>query len=123
MGEATTTSRPFSGSGGRSQVPGSVHLDLYRAGVIADPFARSTRRLAWVDEADLTTVALSNGKPSRAPRRVLRFEASTTICAIYLNGSRVAAHDNMFVPSKSIVTDSLVAGENHLEVQFSSAVR
>src|SRR5436305_4788792 len=36
-----------------AQVPGHVHLDLHRAGVIPDPFYQLHERdVAWVDDAD-----------------------------------------------------------------------
>ena len=36
-----------------AEVPGHIHLDLHRAGVIPNPFVRMHERdVAWVDDAD-----------------------------------------------------------------------
>ena len=108
-----------------AQVPGHVHLDLVRHGVIADPFgARAELGCQWVDEAAwLFRRTFSFTPDAQRPRRVLRFEGLDTVCRVFLNGKQVAAHDNMFLPLEVDVSADLVAGDNQLRVEFDSAPR
>src|ERR1700760_3584461 len=70
-----------------AQVPGQVHLDLMRAGVIPDPFARMHERdVAWVDETDWvyeTTFRVGDPAPAHA---FLLFHGLDTLAEIELNG-------------------------------------
>ncbi len=106
-----------------AQVPGSVHLDLVRAGVIEDPFRRMHERgCAWVDETDWvyqTTFQVEDlpANPS------LVFHGLDTIAEISLNGAPVASTDNMFIPHEIPVGEALKVGENRLEVIFRSTLR
>jgi beta-mannosidase len=108
-----------------ASVPGCVHDDLIRAGVIADPFLRQHEAgCQWVDEEDWTyrTEFEWSGSPD-LPVRCLRFDGLDTVCEIWLNGEKIATHDNMFLPLEVEVTDRLLEGKNELEVRFLSAVR
>lgn len=108
-----------------AQVPGHVHLDLVTNGVIADPFVRMNELgCQWVDQTDwVYRTTFSWSAKDGLPRRVLRFEGLDTVCAVFLNGEKVAEHDNMFVPLEIDVTDRLVEGTNELRIEFESAVR
>lgn len=106
-----------------AQVPGNVHLDLMRNGVIADPFQRMHERsCAWVDETDWvyeTTFPVEK-PPAHA---YLLFHGLDTLAEIFLNGEELARTDNMFVPHEFPVGGKLRAGENTLRVIFRSALR
>jgi beta-mannosidase len=108
-----------------AQVPGHVHLDLVRHGVIADPFqGRAELGCQWVDESAWTFRRRLSFSPDPArPRQTLCFLGLDTVCRVFLNGQQLAAHDNMFVPLELDVTGKLVAGENELRVEFDSAPR
>ena len=108
-----------------AQVPGHVHLDLLRHGVIADPFsAMAELGCQWVDEKDWVYRTSFDWAPdSDLPRRVLFFEGLDTVCEVFLNDEMVAEHDNMFLPLEVDVSDKLVAGKNTVRVEFQSAVR
>jgi beta-mannosidase len=107
-----------------AQVPGHVHLDLMRAGVIPDPFQRMQERdVAWVSESDWeyeTTFTVAEPTPSDA---FLRFLGLDTVAEITLNGELLGNTDNMFVPQEFPVGGKLRAGENHLSVKFQSGTR
>jgi beta-galactosidase/beta-glucuronidase len=107
-----------------AQVPGQVHLDLMRAGVIPDPFQRLYERdVAWVSESDWeyeTTFTLSSPPPAHA---FLLFHGLDTVAEISLNGELLAKTDNMYVPQEFPVDGRLRAGENHLSILFRSALR
>ena len=111
-------------------VPGHVHLDLVRAGVIPDPFFRMQERSCrWVDEADWTyrTTFTVNAERLAARgdygRHFLHFHGLDTLARVYLNGSLVGTAENMFVPHRFDVTDALREGDNDLRVEFDSALR
>lgn len=108
-----------------AEVPGHVHSDLVRNGVIADPFV-DLREIGsqWVDAEEWVYRAQFPFRPNPdLPRRVLRFEGLDTVCAISVNGVSVATHDNMFTPLELDVSELLDAGINSVEVQFESALR
>lgn len=108
-----------------AEVPGHVHLDLVRHGIIADPFAGMNELgCQWVDERDWSYRTAFEWQPDpENPRRVLHFEGLDTICEVFLNDAKVAEHDNMFLPLEVDVTDLLVAGTNTVRIDFKSAVR
>lgn len=108
-----------------AQVPGHVHLDLMANGIIPDPHLQMNEMgVQWVDEVDWSYRTTFAWQPKAGlPRRTLRFDGLDTICEIFLNGTSIARHENMFVPREIDVTESLVEGENTLEVRFESAVR
>jgi beta-mannosidase len=110
-----------------AQVPGHVHLDLLRAGVIPDPFARMHERdVAWVDDTDWeyeTTFHVEDPAPSHA---YLRFHGLDTVAEITLNGEALGQTDNMFIPHEFSVDGRLRAGLgdaglNTLRIIFRSA--
>jgi beta-mannosidase len=106
-------------------VPGHVHGDLMRHRVIQDPFeGLGELGCQWVDEEDWSYRRTFSFEPdAELPRRVLVFEGLDTVCTVRLNGERLAAHDNMFVPLEVDVTQRLRPGENELRVDFESAPR
>jgi beta-mannosidase len=107
-----------------AQVPGGVHLDLLRAGVIPDPLARLHERgVAWVDESDWvyeTTFAVDGPPPACA---FLKFHGLDTLAEIALNDEVLGRTENMFIPHEFPVGGKLKSGENTLRVTFRSALR
>jgi beta-mannosidase len=108
-----------------AQVPGHVHLDLVRHGVIADPFgARGELGCQWVDETIwVYRKKFSFTADTELPRRRLRFDGLDTVCRVYLNDREIAAHDNMFVPLEVDVSDKLQPGDNELRIEFESTAQ
>jgi beta-mannosidase len=109
-----------------AQVPGHVHLDLMRLGIIPDPFERMYERtVQWVDEIDWAyrcTFAMSAEELDGA-RHILRFCGLDTLARVQLNGELLGEPANMFIPHEFDVTSALRTGANTLEVQFLSAQR
>jgi len=106
-----------------AQVPGHVHLDLMRNGVLQDPFYRMAERsCAWVDETDWVyeTTFTVDEPPAHA---YLRFNGLDTVAEIEMNGEELGRTDNMFIPHELPVGGKLKAGENTLRVIFRSAPR
>jgi beta-mannosidase len=89
-----------------AQVPGHVHTDLVRHGVLRDPFeARAELGCQWVDET------------------VWHYRLTDTCCDVSLNGERLLRHDNMFTAAEADVSSRLRAGANELRVRFEPAAR
>ena len=105
-------------------VPGGVHLDLMRAGVIPDPLARLYEHgVAWVDESDWayeTTFDVDGPPPACA---FLHFHGLDTLAEIALNGEALGQAEDMFIPHEFPVGGRLKVGENTLSVTFRSALR
>ena len=107
-------------------VPGSVYHDLLTAGRIDDPFWRDneTEALKLMDHAfvysrifDVPAAALS------CDRVLLRCEGLDTLAEITINGRPAGRADNMHRIWEYDVKDLLRAGENAIEVRFSSHTR
>jgi beta-mannosidase len=107
-----------------ARVPGSVHTDLVAAGVIADPFARRFELgCQWVDDERWTYKKSFEFTPdAERPRRLIRFDGLDTVAGIFLDGEKIAEHDNMFVPLELDVTERLAAGKHELSVELEPAV-
>lgn len=108
-----------------AQVPGHVHIDLVKHGIIADPFAGMNELgCQWVDEKDWSyRTSFDWNLDSENPNQVLHFEGLDTICEIFLNDQKIAEHDNMFVPLEVNVSGKLTEGTNTLVIHFKSAVK
>jgi beta-mannosidase len=112
-----------------AEVPGHVHLDLLRAGVIPDPFNRlHERTVAWVDESDWVYEKAFYIESPVADLTYLRFNGLDTIAEISLNGELLGSTDNMFIAHEFPVADRLrigpgSAGENTLQITFRSALK
>ena len=108
-----------------ASVPGHVHSDLVKAGVIVDPFTGMAEAGAqWVDEMDWVYRCTFDWQPTDGtPRRTLRFGGIDTVATVMLNGEQVGPSNNFFLPLEIDVTDRLVAGANTLEIQIESPVR
>lgn len=108
-------------------VPGTVHADLLRNGLLEDPFyGKNEEKIKWVEEKDWTytttfTVDADDYKQYACARLI--FEGLDTFARIFLNGKPVMQTDNMFVAWEQEVKEWLVVGENRLTVQFTSPLK
>src|SRR4051794_18034544 len=101
------------------QVPGEVHLDAMRAGLIADPLAGTNVLAArWVEECWWSyrrTFDLSSVPPGQAWLVFDRLDLGATV---FLNGVEIGRHSNFFVPCRIDVTGKLRQGSNTLLVHL-----
>lgn len=106
-------------------IPGHIHADLVRHGIIADPFEELYELgCQWVDEEDWNfRSAFDVTLDSELPQRILKFEGLDTVCEVKLNGEVLASHDNMFLPLEVDVSHQLREGRNELQIDFCSAAR
>jgi beta-mannosidase len=105
-----------------AEVPGHVHLDLVKAGAIAHPFG-SMQEIGcqWVDEERWSYRRSLELEPlPRSSRRLLRFDGLDTVASVWLDGKRLADHDDMFV-ALELDLGEVPAGKHELRVDFESA--
>ena len=108
-------------------VPGVVHLDLMRAGLVPDPYLDDNEALlAWVGLVDWTyelSLHLTQDDLARAQCHELVFDGLDTVATVSLGGEVLAEVANQHRRYRLDVTERLHAGENHLAVAFRSPVR
>jgi beta-mannosidase len=99
-------------------VPGPAHGALLAAGRIPDPFyGRNEADVRWVGERRwVWRLAFDAGE--LAAHEELVFEGLDTYCTVWLNGERLLATDNMFVPHRVDVRERLRPGRNDLLLCF-----
>ncbi|GAA3435068.1 glycoside hydrolase family 2 protein [Kutzneria kofuensis] len=105
-------------------VPGSAHLDLLSAGLIADPYLdRVADDLAWAHRATWRyRTTFDATAPEAGERCDLVFEGLDTVAVITLNGQELGRTANMHRTYRFDVRDALRAGTNELVVKFRSAL-
>ncbi|HUC21658.1 MAG TPA: glycoside hydrolase family 2 protein [Streptosporangiaceae bacterium] len=130
IGEGWTL-RPVSGPGAgllsagpiAAAIPGEVHLDLLRAGLIADPFDGDNEAAQqWIGDTGWRYEARFEWHAGNAERHDLVAYGLDTAAEIELNGSLVARSENQHRSYRFDVRDLLVEGENTLSVTFAAPV-
>lgn len=109
-----------------AKVPGTVHTDLIRDGVIPDPFYfQNEKAVQWVEHADweYKTTFKPDAKVFNHQRLELVFEGLDTYASVYLNDRLILEADNMFRTWRVDVSKLLNEGENTLYIRFKSPIR
>src|SRR5580700_7034217 len=108
-----------------AQVPGVVHTDLLRNGLIPDPFDRDNEfRLQWIGQTDweYQTAFQVDSAALGHDHADLVFHGLDTFANVYLNDQAILHSDNMFrrwrIPAKPL----LKPGQNSLRIVFHSAI-
>ncbi|MBQ0101942.1 MAG: glycoside hydrolase family 2 protein, partial [Firmicutes bacterium] len=100
-------------------VPGSVYSFLLGAGLIDDPFYRDNELKALEIMDNEFTFSRTFGYKKKGCPVLLRCEGLDTLCALYLNGEKIADTDNMHRTYEIDVTGLLRDGENEIKAVFS----
>lgn len=109
-----------------AEVPGTVHQDLLRHGLLPDPFyGTNEKKIQWVENEDWEYKTNFVVKKAQLEHDAVRlvFQGLDTYADVYLNGALVLSSDNMFRGYAIDVKDLLRLGENRLHVVFHSAVK
>ncbi len=106
-------------------VPGEVHLDLEREGIIKDPFKDyQAQECSWMEEQEWwyrKRFIPDQGLEGREIEVV--FEGLDTFATIYFNGQKLGSHANMYTPCAFKITNHLVfEEENELVIYFASPI-
>lgn len=107
-----------------AEVPGSIYNDLYKAGVIRDPYyERNSLECAWVkDYWWIYETTFSTADIPKDRRLYLRFEGIDYKASIILNGKCLRVHTGTFIPCEVDITDHVAAdGQNFLKVMLEQA--
>ncbi|GAA3939813.1 glycoside hydrolase family 2 protein [Microbacterium soli] len=106
-----------------ARVPGAVHLDLQRAGLIADPFdgANETEQ-QWIGDVDWTFTTVFEWADDGTERQELVAEGLDTVAVIALNGVEVGRAENQHRSHRFDISAALVTGENTLRIDFAAPV-
>jgi beta-mannosidase len=108
-----------------AQVPGCVHSDLRRLGLIPDPFwGDNESRLQWIEERDWEYRATFRLDADFLGAEVVELVADglDTVATVVLNGREIARVDNMFTGHRWDVNPFLHRGKNELRILFRSAL-
>lgn len=108
---------PFAGT-----VPGHVHTDLLRHGLMPDPMWRDQAlQTQWVESYDWVYECNFNWPEGKDKEQAtLCFEGLDTIATIQLNGRIVGKGNNMFVSYAFPIKEALQDGDNQLQVRFTA---
>ncbi|RYZ02645.1 MAG: hypothetical protein EOO73_30770 [Myxococcales bacterium] len=105
-------------------VPGFSAQDLLRAGRIPDPYwGDQVGAARWIEERDFvyqSTLSVTEEQATLPARLV--FESLDTFVSVYLNGERIAHHENQLRRLFVDVTGKLRPGENRLALAFEASM-
>lgn len=108
-----------------ADVPGTVHQDLMKAGVIDDIyFENNEHNYQWIEEKNWhyeTTFSVKD-EALLSNTQHLVFEGLDTYATIYLNDSLLSKTNNMFRTWRIDVKGLLNAGNNTLRITFQSPI-
>ena len=103
-------------------VPGCVHTDLIRNGIVTDLYRRDNAdSFRWIEMSDWV-YSREFVCDAAEPGAKLVFEGLDVYCDIYLNGTWIGHAENMFIEHVFAVDGILASGSNTLEVYFYSPV-
>lgn len=110
-------------SGLPGEVPGAVHHDLHRAGLIPDPFVDDHEdAVAWVSRANWRYhTALPHHALSNAERIDLVFGGLDTAAEIQLGEATIGRTRNMHRSYRFDITSRYLHGDRDLDVRLTSA--
>ena len=109
-----------------AKVPGTVHDDLLRHGLIPDPFiGYNEEEVQWVEDQDweYRTLFTVPGSMLEEDIIMMEFEGLDTYADVFLNGEKILEADNMFLGWEINVREAIKKGENELRVYFHSPVK
>lgn len=101
-----------------ANVPGCVHTDLKKAGIIKDIFYRDNAEgVQWVEECIWRYTKEFSLKEDVKNTKIV-FEGLDVYCDIFVNGKKLAFCDDMFIKYEFSGDEFLHEGKNKIEVKF-----
>ncbi len=113
---------PVTGAEYVATVPGDIHSDLVKAGVIPDPYYSDNANVcSWVAEQDWIYEKEFNVTENMLKNKIcIVFNGIDTYSEILVNGKPVGNTENMFIRYSFEVNDLIVKGKNTLTVRLKS---
>ena len=103
-------------------VPGCLHTDLIRSGIVKDLFYRDNAgKYEWIENCSPVYEVSFDAETSDNVR--LKFEGLDTFADVWLNGVHLGSAHNMFIPHAFDVSGVLKSTDNRLRVEFTSPVK
>ncbi|MCC6321563.1 MAG: glycoside hydrolase family 2 protein [Phycisphaerales bacterium] len=110
-----------------ASIPGCIHTDLIRAGIIGHPrLGMNELECQWVGRCDWeyrSTFDVEREIIDTHARLDLVFDGLDTIAEITLNGHELGRAANMFHPHRFDARNAIKAGPNELTITFRSPLR
>ncbi|MEV3935606.1 glycoside hydrolase family 2 protein [Glycomyces sp. NPDC049804] len=104
-------------------VPGEAHLDLRRAGLIADPFDGGNEAAQqWIGDTAWTFTTVFDWADDGSARHDLVAHGLDTVATVSLNGIAIGRTENMHRGYRWDVREALREGANTLTVAFAAPV-
>lgn len=107
-----------------AEVPGTIHTDLFKNGLIQDPFfGDNEKSLQWIgDETWVyeSTFQIENNDIAKK-NIVIEFDGLDTYAEVFLNDKRIIKADNMFRKWIAKVQGTVKPGVNDLKIVFEPA--
>ena len=104
-------------------VPGEVHLDLMKAGIIDNPNnGINSLKCRWVEEMEwYYRKEFEVSEEMLSSKAFLHFDELDLAAKVYLNGKEIARHKNMFYPL-NVDVSGILKPKNELVVQIESGL-
>ena len=106
-----------------ARVPGCIHADLHRHGLIEDPFWRSNElQLQWIEGRDWKYALTFDVDAEWLEQNEVDLVADglDTLATVFLNGKEIARTENMFSGYRWKVKPLLKAGGNEVRIEFAN---
>ncbi len=102
-----------------AEVPGGVHADLYRAGLIEDPYKdMNSLKAEWIENRWWVYYTQFERQETDFEKAELVFMGIDYKAQIFLNNEKIADAEGMYVPVKLDITKKLKKGINAITVIF-----
>lgn len=100
-------------------VPGNIERDLFRSGVIEDPyFGSNSVKYQYLEKMHMFYYRTFNIEKKTAEEIKLRFDGIDTASEIFLNGEKIGETENMLIAHEFEVSDRIKEGENEIIVHI-----
>jgi len=109
-----------------AEVPGMVHTDLLKNGLIPDPYyADNESKLQWIENADWEYHRRLEVSRELLNRKHLDlvFEGLDTCADVYVNGALILSANNMFLEWRVDIRPHVREGANDLLIVFHSPIK
>lgn len=108
-----------------AQVPGDITMDLYRNGLVPNPYVGlNYKKTEWVARTDFVYQAVINADDALLKNDSINvvFDGIDLFADIFINGKYLGSTNNMFLQYRYEIRDALVKGNNVLRVEMHSTL-
>ena len=116
------------GYGGKripAAVPGDITMDLYKAGLVKNPyFGDNQKENDWIPREDFTYITEIDADEKLLAQESVEivFDGVDVYSEIFLNGKQIGSTENMFLQYRFDIKELLQKGKNELRVEMKSTL-